>query len=261
MGTRRDPELCLSRAPALTNPYGTNMTVLLHRSYVLPRWHRAFNDRGLQVVPRPADEIEPDSFLVVAGDADQRILLTDHTPTPYTQRPQDPYLLLTAVAAGWPKDEVMLVDLLSVILAESAADSRGFLAYIDLGVERHSERGLRRWQIIDQYDEEHPRATLTTYRSKIAELVPGAKVTRADCGLMQLGKTFPGWRREELNTSWTVAKLMDPKQNLKIGYDLWKRRGWQPWAAYTTPRPDADRPPAEAFKDRAEKAVKKFLRL
>lgn len=194
------------------------------------------------------------------GDVDRHILLTNHEPTPPSRRPSDQWLLKLAVDNGWPRDEDVLIDMLSVLLAESGGDPKGYLAYIDLGADRHGTIGKNRWDLIDLYDKNSKHETLTSYRHGIHELVPRANVTRADIGLMQLGKTFDGWKREKLNQMFTVAELMDPAMNLKLAHKLWEKRGFQPWAAYTTPRGTEDKAPYEQFHDRAWSAVQRFLR-
>jgi hypothetical protein len=196
----------------------------------------------------------------MAGDPDPRLYLSNHEPTPRAQRPKDQAILAAATHAGWPKDEDVLTDMLSVLLAESSGDPRCFLAYIDLGADRHSKEGLARRKLIDMYDKNSKGETLTTYRHGIQDITQHkAKVVRADVGLLQLGRTFPGWRREKLNENLTVAQLMNPGANLKEAFRIWQDRGFRPWAAYTTPRQPGELPPAEAFHDRAWEAVHQYL--
>ena len=52
---------------------------------------------------------------------------------------------------------------------------------------------------------------------------------------------------------------MTPELNVQKALKLYKQRGWQPWAAYTTPRGDEAEAPYRRFLGDAEKAAKTVL--
>jgi hypothetical protein len=188
----------------------------------------------------------------MAGHPDPNIYMTDNYPSQRRDRLTYEETVIALIIAGWPKDKKTLTTAAAVIAAESARDPRAYLAYIDLGVDRHSDEGMRRRAKIDKLGH---TMSLTSYRHKVEEL--GMKVVRADCGLFQVAKTFD-WG-EKLTPDITVTELMKADVNLRRGLHMWKNRGWQPWAAYTTAREGEDEPPYQRFMPYAESAVNQVL--
>ena len=186
------------------------------------------------------------------GHPDPHIYLTDNYPTPKAKRLTYVETVRALITAGWPKNRQTLTTAAAVIAAESARDPRAYLAYIDLGRGQAQREGHGPPQ---EDRRARPHHALTSYRQKIEEL--GAEVVRADCGLFQVAKTFD-WG-EQLTPDITVTELMKSDVNLRRGLHMWKNRGWQPWAAYTTAREGEDEPPYKRFIPSAEIAVNKVL--
>lgn len=183
------------------------------------------------------------------GSPNPRIYYTDHYPTPRGRRLSYVNAGLALLEAGWPRKRELLVTALAVMNAESARDPLAYLAYVDLGVDRHSELGLERRAKIDAFDRKHPGMTLTTYRYAIRALTLGkCKVVRADVGLFQIG--WPTHNEK-------VGDLTKPAFNCRRALKVYRDNGntFRPWAAYTTARPGYSEPPYRWYLDAAREAV------
>lgn len=183
-----------------------------------------------------------ESITRAAGSPDPNIYLSDRYPTPKKNRYSNPEIVVLLVENGWPRKRETLITATAVVNAESARDTRAYLAYCDLRVDRHSDLGLAKRARIDAIPQ---RTTLTTFRAEIRKI--GCELARADCGLFQIGRP----PEQDL----TYAELMNPVLNVKKALRIYQSRGWKPWASYTTPREAGQEAPYRWFLDDAAEAV------
>ena len=97
------------------------------------------------------------------GDPNQHIYLSDHYPTKAGKRLSYAAVGRLLVENGWPRDLKTLTTAIAVVTAESSRDPKGYLAYVDLGVDRNSAKGLAMRKKIDALP---ASTTLTTFRKR-----------------------------------------------------------------------------------------------
>jgi len=184
----------------------------------------------------------------MAGSPNPNIYLSDHYPTPPHARVTNVQLGSILLDVGWPKDREVLATAIAVVNAESLRDHRGYLAYCDLKVDRHSGKGLALRAEIDRWPK---TITLTTFRHRLRGI--GCELHRADIGLFQIGRP---------PHVATIADLTDKEFNCRLAWKIYVNNGrtFRPWAAYSTPRKEGEEPPYTWYMDDATAAVKIILR-